>query len=143
MATIFAVETKAGLVTRSSVTKQYTHAVVVNEWPESWASTYEYAKKAAARYKGATIKPVRVLEKQPRDPNPNRHVFGITLDRAINGVSYGYLVTDDASDKAYIKAWKDWGDANGKGYVKGKEIVGYLDKLRILYQLDSWLEGGK
>lgn len=142
--TIFAVETKAGLIIRKSETKQYTHAVVVDGWAESWTSTYEQAKRATARFKGdVVIKPVSKLEKPPADPNPTRHVYGIEVPSVVSRtVQAAYLVTDDAGSKEYVKLRGAWVPADTVGIVRNKrEIVEHNDKLRLLYSLDSYLEG--
>lgn len=133
---IFAVETKAGTVTRTTEGREYSHAVIVNEWPVTWCGRYDLAVKAQRQYGGEIVEAVQ-LEKQPQDPHKGIKIYNAELLKATGGAFYVTLLID-TDEKAYIKHTGEWSDGMGKVMKKGKEIKGYLDRLAVVYSFNKF-----
>lgn len=130
---IFSVVTKAGVVTRTSATKDYTHAIIVDQWPVTWCSRYDLAVKALKQYEGGEIQEAIQLDKAPVDPYKN-----VTI---VYGYAKGFMLSGTVVIDNQITYFRNngvWCEIPGDEAELGTPITGYLERLAIMYKLNTW-----
>lgn len=133
---IFSVVTKAGVVTRTSATKDYTHAIVVDQWPVTWCSRYDLAVKALKQYEGGEIQETIQLDKAPADPYKGVEIFNAYVPAGDVGHRITVVIQDGVE---YNRGKNGW--AVGHFYSeKPCKVTGYLERLAIMYKLNKWKE---
>jgi hypothetical protein len=135
---IFAVTTKVGVITRTSLTKEYKYAIVTaSGFVSAWCSRYDLAVTAAKGTtwaNGGEIVEVVKLDKEPKDPNP-----GVTIAKARTTVdNYLTIITDTDGGRYLMASGHDFSIATEGTVEVGSLIKGYLERLAIMYHFKSW-----